>query len=143
VLIVSIGAMSELALEVSNRLGAQGISSTVVDPRWVLPVARSIIAMAAQHRIVIVIEDGVRAGGVGSRIRQEMRAEGVDTALNEVGLPVEFLAHGTRSQVMERVGLTARQVTHDVVAQVLGTKVPFARPLPGQEMPTGQIPKIQ
>ncbi|QTG79971.1 1-deoxy-D-xylulose-5-phosphate synthase [Arthrobacter crystallopoietes] len=143
VLIVSIGAMSELALEVSNRLGAQGISSTVVDPRWVLPVARSIIAMAAQHRIVIVIEDGVRAGGVGSRIRQEMRAEGVDTALNEVGLPVEFLSHGTRSQVMERVGLTARQVTHDVVAQVLGTKVPFARPLPGQEMPTGQIPKIQ
>jgi 1-deoxy-D-xylulose-5-phosphate synthase len=56
---------------------------------------------------------------------------------------VEFLSHGTRSQVMERVGLTARQVTHDVVAQVLGTKVPFARPLPGQEMPTGQIPKIQ
>ena len=36
VLIVSVGAMSELALDVSNRLGAQGISSTVVDPRWVL-----------------------------------------------------------------------------------------------------------
>jgi 1-deoxy-D-xylulose-5-phosphate synthase len=143
VLIVSVGAMSALALDVSGRLGAQGISSTVVDPRWVLPVPRSIIALAARHRIVIVIEDGVRAGGVGSRIRQEMRAEGVDTALNEVGLPVEFLAHGTRAEVLERVGLTARQVTHDIVAQVLGTKVPFARPLPGQDLPTGQLPKIQ
>ncbi|MFP5313328.1 MAG: transketolase C-terminal domain-containing protein, partial [Actinomycetes bacterium] len=141
VLIVSVGAMSELALDVANRLGAQGISSTVVDPRWVLPVRRSIIALASRHRLVICIEDGVRAGGVGSRIRQEMRAAGVDTALNEVGLPVEFLDHGTRNQVLERVGLTAQQITHDVVAQVLGTKVPFARPLPGQQHPTtGSLP---
>jgi len=141
VLIVSVGAMSELALDVSNRLGAQGISSTVVDPRWVLPVPKSVIALASHHRLVVCIEDGVRAGGVGSRIRQEMRAAGVDTALNEVGLPVEFLDHGSRSQVLERVGLTAQQITHDVVAQVLGTKVPFARPLPGQQHPsTGSLP---
>ncbi|MCC3283782.1 1-deoxy-D-xylulose-5-phosphate synthase [Arthrobacter caoxuetaonis] len=143
VLIVSVGAMAEMALDVADRLGAQGISSTVVDPRWVLPVPRSIIRLAAEHRIVIVIEDGVRAGGVGSRIRQEMRAAGVDTALNEVGLPAEFLDHGTRAEVLERVGLTARQVASDVVGQVLGTKVPFARPLPGQPAPTGQIPKIK
>ncbi|ABM09947.1 1-deoxy-D-xylulose-5-phosphate synthase [Paenarthrobacter aurescens] len=143
VLIVSVGAMSELALDVATRLGAQGISSTVVDPRWVLPVRKSIIALAARHRLVICIEDGVRAGGVGSRIRQEMRAAGVDTALNEVGLPVEFLVHGSRSQVLERVGLTAQKITHDVVAQVLGTKVPFARPLPGQEHPTtGSLPTL-
>ena len=143
VLIVSVGAMSELALDVADCLGAQGISSTVVDPRWVLPVRKSIIALAARHRLVICIEDGVRAGGVGSRIRQEMRAAGVDTALNEVGLPVEFLVHGSRSQVLERVGLTAQKITHDVVAQVLGTKVPFARPLPGQEHPTtGSLPTL-
>ena len=143
VLIISVGAMSELALDVASRLGAQGISSTVVDPRWLLPVRRSIIALAARHRLVICIEDGVRAGGVGSRIRQEMRAAGVDTALNEVGLPVEFLVHGSRSQVLERVGLTAQKIAHDVVAQVLGTKVPFARPLPGQEHPTtGSLPKL-
>ncbi|MBG6190713.1 1-deoxy-D-xylulose-5-phosphate synthase [Arthrobacter sp. CAN_A212] len=143
VLIVSVGAMSELALDVANRLGAQGISSTVIDPRWVLPVRRSVIDMAAEHRIVIVIEDGVRAGGVGSRIRQEMRACGVDTALNEVGLPVEFLDHGTRSEVLERVGLTARKVAQDVVEQVLGTRVPVARPLTGQDSPvTGQLPKL-
>jgi 1-deoxy-D-xylulose-5-phosphate synthase len=70
-----------------------------------------------------------------------MRAHGVDTALNEVGLPVEFLAHGSREQVLERTGLTARKVAHDTVAQVLGTKVPFARPLTGQD--TGQIPTTE
>ncbi|ABY24118.1 1-deoxy-D-xylulose 5-phosphate synthase [Renibacterium salmoninarum ATCC 33209] len=143
VLLVSVGAMSEMSLQVANLLGAQGISSTVVDPRWVLPVPQSIIELAAQHRIVIVIEDGVRAGGVGSRIRQEMRAAGVDTALNEVGLPVEFLAHGSRGQVLDRVGLTAQKVAHDVVAQVLGTKVPFARPLPNEQIThTGQFPTL-
>ncbi|MBW4096376.1 MAG: 1-deoxy-D-xylulose-5-phosphate synthase, partial [Acidobacteria bacterium] len=143
VLIVSVGAMATMALEVAERIGAQGITSTVVDPRWVLPVPPSIIRLASAHRIVIVIEDGVRAGGVGSRIRQEMRAANVDTALNEVGLPVEFLAHGTRAQVLERVGLTAQRVASDVVAQVLGTKVPFARPLTGQEAPrTGQMPRL-
>ena len=143
VLIVSVGAMSEMSLQVSNLIGAQGISSTVVDPRWVLPVPKSVVRLAAEHRSVIVIADGVRAGGVGSRIRQEMRAAGVDTALNEVGLPVEFLAHGTRGEVLERIGLTAQKVAHDVVAQVLGAKVPFARPLPGQQIThTGQLPTL-
>jgi 1-deoxy-D-xylulose-5-phosphate synthase len=143
VLLVAVGAMSDLALDVAERLDHQGISSTVVDPRWVLPVPKSIVRLAAQHRIVVCLEDGVRAGGVGSRIRQEMRAAGVDTALNEVGLPVEFLDHGSRSEVLARVGLTARQITHDIVAQVLGTKVPFARPLPGQPAPrTGSLPQL-
>lgn len=143
VLLVAVGAMSDLALDVAERLDHQGISSTVVDPRWVLPVPKSIVRLAAQHRIVVCLEDGVRAGGVGSRIRQEMRATGVDTALNEVGLPVEFLDHGSRSEVLARVGLTARQITHDIVAQVLGTKVPFARPLSGQPAPrTGSLPQL-
>ena len=141
VLIVSVGAMSELCLDVAQRIGHQGISATVVDPRWVMPVPRSIVQLASQHRIVIVVEDGVRVGGVGSRIRQELRAAGIDTALNEVGLPVEFLQHGSRGEVLERVGLTAQRVAQDVVEQVLGTKVPFARPLPGQPAPrTGQLP---
>lgn len=130
VLIVAVGAMAELGLDVAERLERHGISATVIDPRWVLPVARSVIDTAARHRIVVCLEDGVRAGGVGSRIRQEMRAAGVDTALNEVGLPVEFLAHGSREQVLARVGLTAQRITQDTVAQVLGAKVPYARPVP-------------
>ncbi|MCW4464486.1 1-deoxy-D-xylulose-5-phosphate synthase [Glutamicibacter sp. MNS18] len=142
VLIVSIGAMSELSLDVAERLDSQGVSVTVIDPRWVLPIPQAVVSLAARHRIVVCIEDGVRAGGIGSRLRTEMRAAGVDTALNEVGLPTEFLAHGTRAEVLERVGLTAQQVAQDTLAQVLGTKVPFARPLPGQDLPTGQIPKL-
>ncbi|MGG5751347.1 1-deoxy-D-xylulose-5-phosphate synthase [Zafaria sp. Z1313] len=142
VLIVAVGSMAPMALDVAERLSSQGIGSTVVDPRWVLPVPRSVVGLAARHRIVVCIEDGVKAGGIGSRIRQEMRAAGVDTALNEVGLPTEFLQHGSRGQVLERVGVTAQRIAQDTLAQVLGTKVPFARPLPGQDLPTGQIPQL-
>ena len=129
VLLVAVGAMAPLCLEVARRLGDHGISATVVDPRWVLPVPASLSELAAQHRFVVVVEDGVRSGGIGSLIRQSVRRAGVDTALNEVGLPTEFLTHGSRSQVLERVGLTAQQITRDTVDSVLGTRVPYARPV--------------
>ncbi|MCT1957749.1 1-deoxy-D-xylulose-5-phosphate synthase [Kocuria rhizophila] len=128
VLIVGVGAMCVMALDVSERLAAHGVSSTVLDPRWVLPVADSVVETAARHRIVVVIEDGVRAGGIGSLIRQQMRAHGVDTALNEVGLPTEFLEHASRDQILRHTGLTAQRIAQDTLASVLGTKVPYARP---------------
>ncbi|MDO5492078.1 MAG: 1-deoxy-D-xylulose-5-phosphate synthase [Nesterenkonia sp.] len=142
VLLVSVGTTAELSLNVAQRLADQGISATVVDPRWVLPVPESVVSLAARHRIVVCLEDGVRAGGVGSRIRQSMREAGVDTALNEVGLPVEFLSHGSRDEVLTRVGMTAQQIAQDTVGQVLGTKVPFARPLPGESLPAGEMPRF-
>ena len=140
VLLVAVGAMAPLCLEVARRLGDHGISATVVDPRWVLPVPASLSELAAQHRFVVVVEDGVRSGGIGSLIRQSVRRAGVDTALNEVGLPTEFLTHGSRSQVLERVGLTAQQITRDTVAQVLGSKVPYAR---SADPCTGGLPLLE
>ncbi|GAB3131191.1 1-deoxy-D-xylulose-5-phosphate synthase [Marisediminicola antarctica] len=130
VLIVTVGPMADLGLQVAERLAAQGIGATVVDPRWVVPVPKSIIALAAEHRIVISIEDGIRVGGVGTRIRQDLRAAGVDTAVTELGLPDQFIDHASRAQILEQVGLTPQQIARDVVAQVLGSKIPVARPLP-------------
>ena len=129
VLLVGVGSMAKIALQVSNLLSAQGIGSTVIDPRWVVPVAKSVVEMAAKHRLVVTIEDGIRVGGIGTRIRQAMRAAQVDTALNEIGLPDEFLEHATREQILDRVGLSPQAIAHDIVAQVLGAKVPYARPL--------------
>jgi 1-deoxy-D-xylulose-5-phosphate synthase len=121
--------MAKIALQVTSLLAAQGIGSTVIDPRWVVPVADSVIEFAAKHRLVVTIEDGIRVGGIGTRIRQAMRAAQVDTALNEVGLPDEFLEHATRDEILDRVGLNAQTIARDIVAQVLGAKVPYARPL--------------
>jgi 1-deoxy-D-xylulose-5-phosphate synthase len=127
VLIVAIGSMAETAIKTADLLKAQGIGCTVIDPRWVVPVPKTVLSEAANHRLVVTIEDGVKVGGIGTRIRQDMRSSQIDTALNEVGLPDEFLEHASRDEIMQRVGLTAQQITHDIVAQVLGAKVPHAR----------------
>jgi 1-deoxy-D-xylulose-5-phosphate synthase len=129
VLIVTVGVMAGIGLEVADRLAAQGIGATVVDPRWVVPVPSSIIELARDHRIVVSIEDGVRVAGIGTRIRQDLRHAGVDTAVTELGLPDEFLDHGSRGEILERVGLTPQHIARDVVAMVLGSKLPHARPL--------------
>ncbi|MDO4254788.1 MAG: 1-deoxy-D-xylulose-5-phosphate synthase [Kocuria sp.] len=127
VLLVAVGPMAQICLDVAYRLQAHGVTCTVVDPRWVLPVPSSLADLAARHRIVVVVEDGVRSGGIGSLVRQSLRDAGVDTALNEVGLPTEFLAHASRDQILQRVGLTAQRIAHDTLASVLGTRVPYAR----------------
>jgi 1-deoxy-D-xylulose-5-phosphate synthase len=127
VLLVAVGSMAKIALSVADLLAAQGIGATVIDPRWVIPVAESVVSLAADHRLVVSIEDGIRVGGIGTRIRQAMRAAQVDTALNEIGLPDEFLEHASREEILERVGLDAQTIARDIVAQVLGAKVPYAR----------------
>lgn len=138
VLLVGIGPMVHLALEVAERLKAQGIGATVIDPRWAIPVQPSIVELAREHRLVITIEDGIRVGGVGTRVRQVLREAGVDTAVDELGIPDEFIDHATREQILDDAGLTASKIAHDVVAQVLGTRIPMAR-----QTPTGSIPTIE
>ena len=133
VLIITVGPMADLGLQVAERLEDQGIGATVVDPRWVVPVPKSIIGLAAEHRIVISIEDGIRVGGVGTRIRQDLRDAGVDTAVTELGLPDEFLDHSTRNEILEQVGLTPQRIARDLVAQVLGSRIPVARALPDED----------
>ncbi|WP_421083924.1 1-deoxy-D-xylulose-5-phosphate synthase [Rothia nasimurium] len=127
VLLIGVGAFARLALDTAALLETQGVSVTVIDPRWVMPVPGSVLDLAGDHRIVVSLEDGVRAGGVGSRIRQEMRAAGIDTALNELGLPAEFIKHAERHEILEEVGLTPEKISADILAQLAGDMVPYAR----------------
>ncbi|GAB2837581.1 1-deoxy-D-xylulose-5-phosphate synthase [Microbacterium insulae] len=127
VLVVGIGPMAHTAVEVARRLRAQGIGATVVDPRWVIPVQPSIVELAASHRLVITIEDGIRVGGIGTRVRQVLREAGVDTAVDELGVPDEFIDHASREEILEDAGLMPAKIAQDVVSQVLGTRIPVAR----------------
>jgi len=128
VLFVTVGPMARVALEAAELLAEQGIASTVVDPRWVVPVAGSVVELARSHRLLISIEDGIRVGGVGTRIRQALRDAGVDTAVSELGAPDAFPEHASRDELLEQAGLTAARIAADVAAQVRGERIPVARP---------------
>lgn len=127
VLLVGVGAMAETALAVAEGLRTHGIGATVIDPRWVVPVRRSVLDEAARHRLVVTIEDGVKVGGIGTRVRQDLRDAQVDTALTELGLPDEFLEHASRSELLLEAGLDADSIIARIVAQVNGTMIPHAR----------------
>lgn len=128
VLFVAVGPMSRIALDAAAILAGRGVTSTVIDPRWVVPVSDSVVEFAREHRLLISIEDGIRVGGIGTRIRQALRDAGVDTAVSELGMPDEFLGHASRSELLSEAGLTADQIASDVADQVRGTRVPIARP---------------
>ncbi len=138
VLILTVGSMAHMGLQVAKMLADQGIGATVIDPRWVIPVPESVVSLASKHRLVVTIEDGIRVGGIGTRVRQDLRAAQVDTALSEIGLPDEFLEHASRDEILDRVGLNAQDIAREIVAQVLGSRVPHARAIPEETVVSDQ-----
>ncbi|MFD3457442.1 1-deoxy-D-xylulose-5-phosphate synthase [Streptomyces sp. NPDC058691] len=118
VLLVSVGALAPMCLEIAGLLDAQGITTTVVDPRWVKPVDEALPALAARHRVVVTVEDNGRAGGVGSAIGQALRDANVDVPLRDFGIPQEFLDHAGRKEIMAEIGLTAPDIARQVTGLV-------------------------
>ena len=152
VLIVSIGAFGAMGVDVAARLQAQGIATRVVDPRWVLPVPEALIDLAAQAAHVVVLEDGIREGGIGSAITDLLRDSGTSTPIQVFGVPRAFLDHGKRAQLLDGLGLTDQQVSRAIIewvasASVTGssaadssadspaTQVPTQPPVPGTAAP--------
>jgi 1-deoxy-D-xylulose-5-phosphate synthase len=118
VLIVSVGAMAHMALEIAERVQAEGIAATVVDPRWVTPVAPELLSLAAGHRLVVTVEDGGRSGGAGAQLSQALRDADIDVPARDVGIPQQFLEHGNPLLLRSAIGLTAQDVSRRVVGWV-------------------------
>ncbi len=118
VLLVSVGAMAGLCLEVAERVASQGVGVTVIDPRWVIPVSEQLVALAAGHRLVVTVEDGLRVGGVGQGLAGALAAAGVEVPVRSHGLPRRFLEHGSRAEVLTECGLTAQEIARGVIEAV-------------------------
>jgi 1-deoxy-D-xylulose-5-phosphate synthase len=74
-----------------------------------------LVDLAATHRLVVTVEDGLRVGGVGTAIAQACGDAGVDTPVRNYGIPPEFLGHGTRSEVLAKIGLSAQDISRGVL----------------------------
>jgi 1-deoxy-D-xylulose-5-phosphate synthase len=118
VLLVAVGPMAAIAVDVAERLTGQGIGVTVVDPRWVKPVDEAIARAAAQHRLVVTVEDNGTVGGFGDAVARQLREADVATPLRTFGLPQRFLEHGERAEVLALAGLTSQQLSRDITEAV-------------------------
>lgn len=114
VLLVAVGAFADLALKVADLLAAEGVSVSVIDPRWVLPVSDSVVKLAENYRLVVTLEDSGLHGGIGSTVSARLRAAGVDVATRDLGVPQQFLDHAARAQIHHDLGLTPGDIAQRV-----------------------------
>ncbi len=114
VLLVAVGAFAKLGLEAAERLADQGIAVTVADPRWVVPVPQELVTLAKAHRLVVTVEDSGRHGGFGSALAAALRDAECDVPLRDLAVPQRFHEHGSREEVLARIGLTAQDVARRV-----------------------------
>jgi len=121
VLLAGAGPMALTCLVAADRLADQGIGVTVVDPRWLKPVDPALVDEARRARLVVTVEDNGVTGGFGDAVCRLLRDAGVTTPARTFGIPQRFLAHGSRDEILDEVGLVpqhlARQIT-EAVAQL-------------------------
>lgn len=122
VLILAVGSMAQLALDTAARLRDSGLRSVVVDPRWIKPLDRELIAYAAEHHLVISIEDNGVQGGVGSTLLHELSDLGSSTRVRIHGISQDFPLHASRQSLMEKMGLTAAVIAQDALG-ILGLEI--------------------
>jgi 1-deoxy-D-xylulose-5-phosphate synthase len=112
--------MVPMCLAVAERAADHGIEVTVVDPRWVLPVADELVALVPDFRLVVTVEDGGRAGGVGTTLTQALQDRDCDVPVRALGLPQQFFEHGSRGQVLADAGLTEQDIARRIAEWTAG-----------------------
>ncbi|WP_433354423.1 1-deoxy-D-xylulose-5-phosphate synthase [Microtetraspora malaysiensis] len=133
VLLVAVGSMAETCLDAAALLDAQGISATVVDPRWVKPLDEALVPLAAEHKLVVVVEDNGRVGGVGDAVARMLRDADVDVPVRTYGIPQRFLDHAKRPKILSDIGLTGQDLAREITEAV-------ARRSPAlEDDPAGQV----
>jgi len=115
VLMISVGAMAAIAVEAASSAYREGVGVTVIDPRWVKPLPESLVRMAERYKSVVVLEDGIRHAGIGSSISEMFRDAGVLLPLHSIGVPLEFIEHSKRGEIMSDIGITAQNISRSVV----------------------------
>jgi 1-deoxy-D-xylulose-5-phosphate synthase len=114
VLIISIGSMAGLAIEVAQLAKSQSIEVTVVDPLWVKPIPSSLLKMCADYSTVVVMEDGIKHAGIASTISEALRDSGIVCSLHSVGVPLEFIEHSKRAEILNDIEITPEAIVRQI-----------------------------
>lgn len=118
--IMSTGSMTYQAMAAADKLAEQGVSAEVVHVPTIKPLdSKTIIASAEKTGIVITIEEGQRAGGLGGAIA-ELLSEELPTLMSRIGMADRFGESGQMQELIEHFGLTSKQVVltaHNLIDQ--------------------------
>lgn len=117
ILLVSVGAMAQLAVDAAAQAYLEGVGVTVIDPRWVKPLPIAALArMAERYAHVVVIEDGIKHGGIASSLSDSFRELNLNCPIHSIGVPLEFIEHSKRAEILQDLGITAQSVARQIVS---------------------------
>ena len=105
VLIVGTGACAPDAIKAARRLVADGVSVTVADPQWMIPISPDLVSLAGEYDCVVSVEDGIVQGGFGWSLRDALAEARVPVRC--LGVPQGFPEHGDRAAMIARFGYDA------------------------------------
>ena len=116
------------ALEAAALLEVDGIEVTVADARFAKPIDGGLVAqLAAEHELLVTIEEGVLGGGFGSAVWETLNeAGGAPTRILRVGVPDRYVQHGAPKLLHEEIGFTAERIAERVLAAIDRPSATFA-----------------
>jgi 1-deoxy-D-xylulose-5-phosphate synthase len=122
VALIGYGSGVGKALEAAAELKSLDIPVTVADARFAKPIDVGLMAqLAAEHDLLVTIEEGVLAGGFGSAVWETLNETGAGAGgirIIRVGLPDSFVTHGKPALLHELVGFTGKQIAERVAAAI-------------------------
>jgi len=107
VCILAIGKLVTFARQAVEALAERGIDATLWDVRSCAPLDQTMITDAAAHRLVVTCEDGIRDGGIGMTIADEVHEIANDVVVEVLGLPTRFIQQGKPDRILAQLGLDA------------------------------------
>jgi len=124
VAIIAVGSMVERALEVVEVLKGKGISTCLVNARFVKPLDKDLLVdVATRVKCVVTLEEHVAAGGFGSAVLEVLCDSHVETPVTILGLPDRFIEHGSAQNLLHQCGLSVERIVERIVKE-LGTPAP-------------------
>jgi 1-deoxy-D-xylulose-5-phosphate synthase len=128
VALVGYGTGVGKALDAASLLAERGLDVTVADARFAKPLdAPLLAALAAEHELLVTVEEGQLAGGFGSAVWESFSEEsGLAPRILRIGLPDRYVTHGAPALLHEEVGFTAERIAERVESAVLDPRGSFA-----------------
>jgi 1-deoxy-D-xylulose-5-phosphate synthase len=120
VAILGYGSGVGKALGAADILAAGGLDVTVADARFAKPLDTGLLAqLAAEHELLVTVEEGVLPGGFGSGVWESLSDGGLSPRVLRVGLPDRYVTHGAPKLLHEEVGFTAERIAERIEAAVM------------------------
>jgi 1-deoxy-D-xylulose-5-phosphate synthase len=134
VALIAIGAMVGPALAAAEILAQQGIDAAVVNARFIKPLdIDTLLRVAGRVTQLVTIEENVIAGGFGSAVVQGLQEHGVVLPCRHLGIPDRFIEHGSRGELLRRLGLDADGIAAAVTVTLSGDPAPHPSSTPAHD----------